>query len=72
MWQKILFKDDVSNYPIEKIVGEQVARDRPDNIMESNTDAEQWRFEVERVAPQLKVQAVSECCENRGKVLVKV
>ena len=27
-----------------------------EQIMESNTDAEQWRMEVERVAPQLKVQ----------------
>ena len=28
---------------------------RPEEIMQSNTDAEEWRLEVERVAPQLKV-----------------
>ena len=28
---------------------------RPDEILQSNTDAEAWNLEVERVAPQLKV-----------------
>ena len=28
---------------------------RPEEIMESTTDAEEWRMEVEKVAPQLKV-----------------
>ena len=32
---------------------------RPDEILKSNTDAEAWNLEVERVAPQLKV--VFEC-----------
>ena len=32
------------------------AKERPEQIMESNTDAEEWRLEVERVAPQLKVR----------------
>ena len=31
------------------------ASQRPEEILESNTDAEEWRLEVERVAPQLKV-----------------
>ncbi len=30
------------------------APQRPENILESNTDAEEWKMEVERVAPQLK------------------
>ena len=29
---------------------------RPDEILQSNTDAEEWNLEVERVAPQLKVK----------------
>ena len=29
---------------------------RPEEIMESNTDADEWKLEVERVAPMLKVQ----------------
>ncbi len=29
---------------------------RPEEILESNTDAEEWKLEVERVAPQLKVR----------------
>jgi estrogen-related receptor beta like 1 len=28
---------------------------RPEEILQSNTDAEIWHLEVERVAPQLKV-----------------
>lgn len=28
---------------------------RPEEILESTTDAEEWRMEVEKVAPQLKV-----------------
>ncbi len=28
---------------------------RPEEILQSNTDAEEWKLEVERVAPQLKV-----------------
>ena len=28
---------------------------KPDEIMEANTDASEWRMEVERVLPQLKV-----------------
>ena len=44
----------MSAYPLDKLIGEQ-EHERPDQIMESNTDAEQWRLEVERVAPQLKV-----------------
>ena len=28
---------------------------KPDEIMESSTDAAEWRLEVERVLPQLKV-----------------
>ena len=35
--------------------GTQEVRDKPDQIMQSNTDAEAWNLEVERVAPQLKV-----------------
>lgn len=31
------------------------ASQRPEEILESSTDAEEWRLEVERVAPQLKV-----------------
>lgn len=31
------------------------ANQRPEEILESTTDVEQWRLEVERVAPQLKV-----------------
>ena len=30
-------------------------RERPEQILESQTDAEKWRLEVERVAPSLKV-----------------
>ena len=29
--------------------------ERPEGILESRTDAEEWRLEVERVTPQLKV-----------------
>ena len=29
---------------------------RPEEILQSNTDAEAWNLEVERVAPQLKVR----------------
>lgn len=28
---------------------------KPDDILESNTDAEEWKLEVERVLPSLKV-----------------
>ena len=28
---------------------------KPDDILESNTDAAEWNLEVERVLPQLKV-----------------
>ncbi|XP_023321011.1 intraflagellar transport protein 57 homolog [Eurytemora carolleeae] len=50
----ILHIDDLSAYPLDKLVGEQ-GHERPEQIMESSTDAEQWKLEVERVAPQLKV-----------------
>ena len=29
---------------------------RPEQILESNADADAWRLEVERVAPQLKAE----------------
>ena len=50
----ISYEDDLSAYPLDKLVGEQ-GHERPEQIMESSTDAEQWKLEVERVAPQLKV-----------------
>ncbi len=36
-------------------LAEAAASQRPEEILESTTDAEQWRMEVEKVAPQLKV-----------------
>ena len=53
-WLLIYHEDDLSAYPLDKLVGEQ-GHERPEQIMESSTDAEQWKLEVERVAPQLKV-----------------
>ena len=53
--------DSMGSYGIGGVVGNvpgggtQEARDKPDQIMQSNTDAEAWNLEVERVAPQLKV-----------------
>ena len=38
---------------MEKLVGPGL--EKPEQILQSNTDAEEWRLEVERVAPQLKV-----------------
>ncbi len=35
---------------------------RPDEILQSNTDAEEWKLEVERVAPQLKVRKKCTVC----------
>ncbi len=40
---------------MDKVGGLQEARDKPEQILQSNTDAEAWNLEVERVAPQLKV-----------------
>ena len=53
----ILHIDDLANYPLKERGGSGVAieRERPEEIMESHTDAEMWRMEVERVAPSLKV-----------------
>jgi len=58
----ILHIDDFTNYSnINKERGGSGGggvdhdRFRPDHIMESNTDSEQWRLEVERVAPSLKI-----------------
>eukprot|EP00092_Neocalanus_flemingeri_P056720 GFUD01067275.1.p1 GENE.GFUD01067275.1~~GFUD01067275.1.p1 ORF type:complete len:422 (+),score=168.02 GFUD01067275.1:104-1369(+) len=53
----ILHIDDLSNYPEKERGGSGTTteRERPDHIMESHTDAEMWRLEVERVAPSLKV-----------------
>ena len=55
--EDILHIDDLSNYPLKERGGSGIAveRERPDDIMESHTDAEMWRMEVERVAPSLKV-----------------
>ena len=53
----ILHIDDLSRFPMLER-GENDTRkelDRPEKIMESHTDAEKWRLEVERVAPSLKV-----------------
>ena len=54
----ILHIDDFTNYAVKERVGsgrEEREVVRPDNIMESNTDSEMWRLEVERVAPGLKI-----------------
>merc|ERR1712012_104471 len=58
----ILHIDDFTNYSnINKERGGSGGggvdhdRFRPDHIMESNTDSEQWKLEVERVAPSLKI-----------------
>ena len=53
----ILHIDDLANYPVKERGGSGTTtdRERPDHIMESHTDAEMWRMEVERVAPSLKV-----------------
>lgn len=56
----ILHIDDISNsnipIPEKQIMGAlKMGSDRPEGILESSTNAEEWRLEVERVAPQLKV-----------------
>ena len=56
----ILHIDDISNsnysIPSEKDVsGLKNTSERQIGILESRTDVEEWRLEVERVAPQLKV-----------------
>ena len=45
----------MGSYAIDRVGGLQEARDKPEQILQSNTDAEAWNLEVERVAPQLKV-----------------
>ena len=45
----------MGSYAMDKVGGLQEARDKPEQILQSNTDAEAWNLEVERVAPQLKV-----------------
>ena len=53
----ILHIDDLSRFQVferRETDGRQ-EWDRPEGIMESHTDAEKWRLEVERVAPSLKV-----------------
>lgn len=47
------------------------ASSKPEEILESTTDAVDWRLEVERVTPQLKVtirtdNKVSLYCDNNG------
>ena len=54
----ILHIDDFTSYAVKDRGGsgrEEREVVRPDDIMESNTDTEQWRLEVERVAPGLKI-----------------
>ena len=57
--------DDISNSNFttqEKQAGAVKSEsERPDGILESSTDAEEWRLEVERVAPHLKVKQVKLC-----------
>ncbi len=62
----------MGSYAMDKVGGLQEARDKPEQILQSNTDAEAWNLEVERVAPQLKVDKIyeyvisliSEICEK--------
>ena len=54
----ILHIDDFTNYAVKERGGsgkEERELARPEDIMESNTDSEMWRLEVERVAPGLKI-----------------
>ena len=54
----ILHIDDFTNYAVKErggSGGEERELARPEDIMESNTDSEMWRLEVERVAPGLKI-----------------
>ena len=54
----ILHIDDFTSYAVKERGGsgkEEAEVVRPEDILESNTDSEQWRLEVERVAPGLKV-----------------
>ena len=53
----ILHIDDLTRYPEHERGGSgtKIDRERLDQIMESRTDSEMWRLEVERVAPSLKV-----------------
>lgn len=55
----ILHIDDISNSNFAVKDKENILKknesERPEGILESSTDAEEWRLEVERVAPQLKV-----------------
>jgi hypothetical protein len=41
---------------LRPIVNVGLAAHRPEQILESNADADAWRLEVERVAPQLKAE----------------
>ena len=52
----------MNNYSIDKVMGGSEARDKPEQILQSNTNAEAWNLEVERVAPQLKVDMKSIYC----------
>ena len=53
----ILHIDDLSrfSFPESGEVESKLVLNRPEQIMESQTNAEKWRLEVERVAPSLKV-----------------
>jgi estrogen-related receptor beta like 1 len=44
--------DDLKKLGTKQLDGEGL---KPEKMMESNTDAAEWKLEVERVLPQLKV-----------------
>ena len=51
---EILHIDELSN-ALKGTSGSGLLPQRPEEILQSTTDAEEWHLEVERVAPQLKV-----------------
>lgn len=62
----ILDLDGLRNLSLDKLKA--LESEKPDDVLESNTDTAEWKLEVERVLPQLKVTIRSDAKDWRSHI----